>query len=100
MRGARRGSGPQKRASRKTPRARGSPLSGAGQFLDPPHDEVALDPAQAVDEQRAVEVIDLVLQRPGQQRRALDALFDAVAVEPFDHQPRGRTTVALKPGML
>ena len=42
-----------------------------------------LMPAQAIDEQRAVEVIHLVLERAREQSRSLDLLWLAVAIEAF-----------------
>ncbi len=54
-----------------------SPFAGARQLPDLAHDQVALDPAQPIDEQRAVEVIHLVLKRAREQARAFDLALRA-----------------------
>ena len=51
---------------------RALPSPGALQLLNLADDEVALDPAQAIDEQRAVEVIHLVLKGARQQFASFD----------------------------
>ena len=76
------------------------PFAGARQLLDPADDQIALDAAQAIDEQRAVEMIHLVLEGARQQSGAFALLLGAVAIEPFDDAALGRTTVALNPGTL
>ena len=50
--------------------------------MDLPHDQLALDAAQAVDEEGAVEVIHFVLKRPREQAGAFVLLRLAV---PVDH---------------
>ena len=78
-----------------------SPFAGALQLPDLADDQVALDAAQPIDEQRAVEVIHLVLERAREQARALDRLLVAVRDRvPCTTARAGRATVALKPGTL
>ena len=61
-------SGPQTPASRRRrSAARSLPSSGSFQLMDLPDDQVALDSAQAIDEERAIEMIHLVLKRPREQ---------------------------------
>ena len=78
-----------------------SPFAGALQLLDLAHDQVALDAAQAVDEDSAVEVIHLVLEARARAARRPSI----VCVLPCDRARvdlarAGRTTVALNPGTL
>src|SRR5262245_10140076 len=65
-----------------------SPFARACQLADTPDDEVALDAAQAIHEQRAVEMIHLVLKRARQQAGALVLVLVALAVESLDHGAR------------
>ena len=58
-----------------------SPFAGARQLPDPADDQVALDAAQPVDEQRAVEVIHLVLKRAGEQPGAFPLMLRPGAIE-------------------
>ena len=59
-------------ACRRRRRAAASPLAGALQLPDLADDQVALDAAQPIEEQHAVEVIDLVLEGASQQACAFD----------------------------
>ena len=82
-------------------RDRASPFSRASQLADLLDDEIALDAANPVEKQLAVEVIHLVLKRAREQLRA----FDGAHRSPWRSRPRmtariGRATVALKPGTL
>src|SRR6476469_10421120 len=52
-----------------------------GQLLEPAHDDVALEPRQEVDDQPAVEVVDLVLDDGRQQPFGGQLLLLALAVE-------------------
>ena len=56
-------------------RTRRSPFPGARQLADPPDDQIALDAAQAIDEQRAVEMIHLVLEGAREQAGAFALLL-------------------------
>ena len=56
-------------------------LGDLGEFLD---HHVAFQLRDMIDEQRAVEVIDLVLQAGGQYAGCLQKLFLAIAVDVFD----------------
>ena len=70
------------RAEERDPqRAACSPFPGALQLLDLPDDDVALDAAQAIDEDPAVEVIHFVLECPGEQAGALQRLRVAMPIE-------------------
>jgi hypothetical protein len=71
-----------------------SPLAGAPQLLDAAHDQLAVEAAQPIDEERAVEVIHLVLERAREQAGALDRPRRAAAIEPAHHRAFGRATVA------
>src|SRR6266481_2776973 len=56
------------------------------QLLDLPLVKIALQPADAVDEQLAVEVIDLMLERHGEQAFGLEAHFLLLRRErPHEH---------------
>ena len=56
-------------------------FAGALKLADLPDDHVALEAAQAIEEQDAVEVIDFVLQCAGQQSRAFDYACGARPIE-------------------
>ena len=87
-------SGPRTPACRNTRFAAAGrlPSSRALQLLDLSNDQVPLDAAQAIDEQRAVEVIHLVLERARQQLVPFDvcsrARRDRVRARP--RAPAGR----------
>jgi hypothetical protein len=75
--------------------AGGSGGSGAGtalaqRLLDALHVQLALQAAQAVDEQRAVEVVDLVLQRDREEPVGLErdlALLEVPALHEHARRP-------------
>src|SRR4051812_39073216 len=60
------------------------PFAGARELLDPTDDQVALDAAQSIDEQRAVEVIHLVLKGAGEKTGAFALMLVAFSIQPFD----------------
>ena len=64
------------------------PFAGARQLLDLPDDEILLQSAKAIDEDRAVEVIHLVLEAAGEQPGSFDDLLLAVAVQALDDRAR------------
>src|SRR5580765_1691211 len=75
---------------RRQPATRRSlPFAGACQLANLPDDDVALQPAQAIHEQRAVQMIHLVLERTREQSRSLDLLGVAVTIEALQHGMRG-----------
>src|SRR5262245_21124303 len=90
MRAARRASVRRTQACQKIRcGAPGSPFSATRQLANLPDDEVALDSAKPVDEQRAVEMIHFVLEGTGQQAGSLVAEVAPLAVERFhDHARR------------
>src|SRR5262245_41026887 len=61
-------------------------LGRLGKFLDHP---LALEPRDMVDEQHAVEMIDLVLQAGGKEPARLQLLLAAIDVEILDPHLRG-----------
>src|SRR5689334_16690917 len=87
-------------ACRRTRLARASrlPFARARQLPDLPDDDVALDAAQVVDEQLAVEMVHLVLERARQQARALALMFRAFTIEAFDNRPRRPDDGGFEPG--
>ncbi len=70
-------------------RASWLPFAGARQLLDPPDDQIALDAAQAIDEQRAVEVIHFVLKRAREETGAFALVLGAGAIESFHDRAFG-----------
>ena len=77
------------------------PLAGLLQLLDFPLDQIALQSAQMIDEQNAVQVIDLVQKGPRQQIFAAD--FEAFRLSHCARAPTAflaRLTGSRKPGML
>src|SRR5690606_23391635 len=68
-----------------------SPASRAFEFADLAKDQIALDPAQSIEEERPFEVVDFVLEGTGQQAGAFYFLFVPVPVEPACGDSR-RTT--------
>src|SRR3981081_4811240 len=66
------------------------PLRGLGEFLD---DALALEPGDRVDEQDAVEVVDLVLDAGREQALGLDLLGLAVEVEILEPHLGGEPAV-------
>src|SRR5689334_130128 len=65
------------------------PSAGLSELVDLSNDEFPLDPPQSIDEQRAVEMIHLVLKRARQQLAPLDGLFIARSIQPADNRSRG-----------
>src|SRR5262245_22004906 len=59
------------------------PFAGARQLLDSPDDEIALDAAEAIDEERAVEMVHFVLKRTGQKTRPFALMLDTFPIEAF-----------------
>src|SRR5829696_7136100 len=87
-----RASGPRTPGCRRRRRGarRRSPFAGTGELADFADDQIALDAAKAVDEDRAVEVIHLVLKGAGQQAGALVLERLPLAIERLDdraHRP-------------
>ena len=62
------------------------PFARAGELLDLADDEVLLQASQPVDEDRAVEVIHLVLEAAREETGCFNRLFLAVAIQPFQHR--------------
>src|ERR1051325_10740332 len=58
------------------------PFAGARELLDLPDNQILLQAAQPIDEQRPFQMIHLVLEAAGQQARAFDDLLLAVAIQP------------------
>src|SRR5262245_38049505 len=85
-------------ACRRTRRGARSPFACARQLLDLADDEVALDAAQAVHEQRSVEVIHLVLKRACEQPGALHAQVRPVSIEPAYDDLGGTNDGRVEPG--
>src|SRR5262249_23056965 len=87
---ARRASGPRTPACQKRRYESGRPLpfTGTGQLTDAPDDEITLDTAEAIDEQRAVQVIHLMLQRAREQAGTLALLRNTAPVETLDDHAR------------
>src|SRR5262245_53992137 len=79
---------PQTPACRRTRSARALPLAGFGELLDLPDDQILLQAAQTIDEQRAIEMIHLVLEAAGEKPLRSHRLRFAVAVESLDDGPR------------
>src|SRR6186713_1465582 len=67
----------------------GSPLARLLQLLNLPDDQVALDPAQPIDEDDAVEVIHFVLEGARQQARSFDRLLGAVTRQSLEDRALG-----------
>ena len=66
----------------------GAQARGLGEFL---HHAVALQPREVIDEQHAVEMVDLVLEADGEQAVGLQFLRLAVAIEvAHAHRPGAR----------
>src|SRR6266566_2416873 len=63
----------------------GLPFAGARELLDLPDDQILLQAAQAIDEQRPFQMIHLMLKAAGQQSRAFNGLRFAIPVEPLHH---------------
>src|SRR5437870_7216337 len=84
-----RASGPRTPAFRRTARAASGllPFPRTRELLDLANDQIALDPAQPIDEQHAVEVIHFVLERPREQSGSLVPMLSSRAVQPLDHHP-------------
>src|SRR5437667_1684333 len=99
-RAARRAPAPRTPACRRTRFEAPLPFTSARELSNLPDDEVALDAAEAVDEQRAVQMIHLVLKRAGEQPGGFVLLFLSVPVERLTTARDGRTTVAVNPGTL
>ena len=57
--------------------------------MDSPHDEVALDAAESIDEDDPIEMIHLVLKRACEKPRAFDGLLVAFTIEPLEDGPSG-----------
>ena len=57
------------------------PFAGALQLPDFSDDEIALDAAQPIDEERAIEMVHFVLERPRQQPLALLLLLVTAPIE-------------------
>src|SRR5665213_751357 len=70
---------------RRASAGRFSELRRLGVFLD---DAVALQLGDVVDEQHAVEMVDLVLDAGRQQTRCLDLMLFAVKIEIAEHDLR------------
>src|SRR5262245_57388137 len=100
MRRARARTAPRSPAFRKKRCAEDRPLpfAGARQLLDPANDEILLQPAQAIDEDGALEVIDLVLKAAREQARGLDDLLLTVTIEPFEDRARWTRDRRVEPG--
>src|SRR5258705_530526 len=97
MRQAGRARAPQMPACPGTGSATPSPAPGALQFSDLPDDEITLEAAQPIQKQQTVEVVDLVLQRPGEQARAFNRTRAPVSIETLDdraQRPRHRRVEA------
>ena len=77
-----RGHGKLRRAEKH--HAHSLPLARARELLDFAHDEVLLQASESIDEERAVEMIHLVLEAPGEEASGLNGLFFAVAVQPLE----------------
>src|SRR6185295_9423951 len=77
---------PQTAVCRETPRAgsAGSPLPRTRQLANLLHNHVALDPAQAIDEQRPVQMIHFVLEGAREQSFALVLALLPLAVARLD----------------
>src|SRR5271154_2024867 len=61
------------------------PLAVFLQLLDPAQDQIPLQPAQAFDEQNALQMIDLMLHAPSQQLRTFD--LEGLAVHALRPHP-------------
>src|SRR5262245_23965079 len=75
-----------------------SPPAGTLQLLDLADDLIALDAAQPIDEDHAVEVIHLVLEPAREQGRALDGLLGPMPVEAAHRGFRGADHRRVEPG--
>src|SRR5262249_52486716 len=90
MRARRRATARRTPACRRTPPGGARlPFAGARQLPNLADDEIALEAAKAIDEQRPVEVIHLVLKRPREQPRSLVRLLVPVAIAALDDSMRG-----------
>src|SRR5262245_50425086 len=74
---------PRSQASQNTQSAvaRFLPSPGPLQFVDSAYDQVLLDPAEPIDEDRPVQVIHLVLKRACKELAAFDRLFRASSIQ-------------------
>src|SRR6187549_3379245 len=71
----------QTRACQRTRAAPRSPLSSAIEFPNFSDDHVALDPAQPIEKQASVKMVDFVLEGPRQKTGPFDRLGAAAAIE-------------------
>src|SRR5262245_29659705 len=67
----------------------GSPAPGALHLADTPHDEIALDSSQPIEKQEPVEMVELVLQRAGEQVRPFDGVWGTGPIEGAHDDARG-----------
>jgi len=62
------------------------PFARARELLDLADDEVLLQASKSIDEDRAVEVIHLVLEAAREETGGFNSLFLAVAIQPLQHR--------------
>src|SRR4029453_5074530 len=65
------------------------PFTGALELLDSADDQIPFDPTQAIDEQLAVEMIHLVLERSCEESGRVVLMFPSVSSQPLDDGTSG-----------
>src|SRR5215467_7154883 len=88
---ARRESARRTTACRRTPLVTAAflPFARARQLLDFPHDDLALNAAEMIDEELAVQMIHLVLECACEQPGPFALMLRSVSIQSFDDGARG-----------